>query len=49
MNKFDMKTSDFKAIYRFFGVKLAIFFVRNPLKRIKVVGFDFGSNMTVRS
>ena len=32
MDEFDMKTSDFMAIYRFFGVKLAVFLVKNPLK-----------------
>ena len=32
MDEFDMKTSDFRAIYRFFGVKIAFFFCQNPFK-----------------
>ena len=33
MDEFDMKTSDFRAIYRFFGVKIAFFFFcQNPFK-----------------
>ena len=32
MDEFDMKTSDFRAIYRFLVVKLAIFLVKNPLE-----------------
>ena len=33
MNEFDIKkTNNFKAIYRIFGVKLAVFLVKNPLK-----------------
>ena len=32
MNEFDMKTSDFRAIYRIFEVKLSHFLVKTPLK-----------------
>ena len=32
MNEFDMKTSDFRAIHRIFGVKLVVFLVKKPLK-----------------
>ena len=32
MDEFDMKTSDFKAIYRFFDVKLAVFWLKTLLK-----------------
>ena len=31
-DEFDMKTSDFKDIYRIFRVKLAVFFCQKPLK-----------------
>ena len=32
MNEFDMKTSDFRAIYRIFELKLSHFFGQNPFK-----------------
>ena len=33
MDEFDMKTRDFRAIYRiFFGVKLVVFLVKKPFK-----------------
>ena len=32
MDEFDMKTSDFRAIYRFFEVKLVVFFCQKTFK-----------------
>ena len=32
MDKFDMKNSNLRIIYRFFGVKLAVFFGKKPFK-----------------
>ena len=32
MDEFDLKTSNFRAIYNIFGVKLAVFFCQRAIK-----------------
>ena len=41
--------NDFRGIYRFFWVKIAVGWSNNLCNLIIVVGFNFCANMTVRS
>ena len=44
-----IKWNDFRGIYRFFGVKLAIGWLKNLCNLILAIGFNFGANMIIRS
>ena len=49
MDEFVMKVYDFRGIYMFFGVKIAIGLSKSRCDLFLTVGFDFGSNLTVGS
>ena len=49
MDEFVKKLYDLRVFIEFFGVKITIGLSKNHCHLILTVGFDFGSNLTVRS